>query len=109
MIVLPVFFIFALYQPVFFKYLIFVFILILTFLIFFQQHFIKEQSQLDLTKEEFREQANLLEAEILKEKQLIQAFRQKIENYSQLKDLTERILKSIAEQDYKKNPKSFEA
>ncbi len=61
-------------------------------LLFFRQHVIRRRSEFDLQKEEYAERVNLLEAEMDKEWQTIEAFQRKITNFSRLKGLTEKLL-----------------
>jgi len=65
--------------------------LVIIFLIVLRNLLIKRQSFYNLRNEEYREKANLLESEITKEAHAVFSFRDKIENYFQLKDLTERL------------------
>lgn len=91
------FFVFAIYgHPTFFIFLIETLILSICILIIFHYRFARKQAEIDLQKEDFLEKANILEAEIIDEERSIDAFRSKIENYSYLKEITEKLSMSFS-------------
>jgi len=59
----------------------------------------RRRSEFDLQKEEYSERVNLLEAEMDKEWQTIEAFHRKITNFSHLKGLTEKLLMCFTVED----------
>ncbi len=68
-------------------------------LLAFHQRLMRKQSMIALQKEEYFEKANLLKAELDQEWETIESFRRKIINYSQLKDLTEKLSLSLSLED----------
>ncbi len=60
-------------------------------LVIFHRRLSQKQSLISLQKEEYFEKTNMLKAELSNEWQTIEVFRHKIINYSQLKDLTEKL------------------
>ncbi len=68
-------------------------------LLLFHQRLMRKQSTISLQKEEYFEKANLLKAELDQEWETIESFRRKIINYSQLKDLTEKLSLSLSLED----------
>ena len=69
--------------------------MIMMYLIFFQRQRNQRQAVVELHRQDTREQVNLLNAEILDEKNKIEAFRKKITDFLQLKYLTERLSSSL--------------
>ena len=65
----------------------------------FHRRLQKKQSQIALLKEEYFERANLLKAELQHEWETIASLRLKIINYSQLKDLTEKLSLCLSLED----------
>lgn len=65
----------------------------------FHRRYLKKQSQISLLKEEYFEKANLLKVELQHEWETIASLRLKIINYSQLKDLTEKLSLSLSMED----------
>ena len=63
----------------------------LMFLVSFSQSLIKKQTKTELGRQDYVEKSNLLQAEIEKERLIAESYRKKIINYSQLKDLTEKL------------------
>jgi diguanylate cyclase (GGDEF)-like protein len=88
----------AKYQTAFF-YLAAALIVNIILLIAFHQRLTKKQSLITLQKEEYFEKTNMLKAELIGEWQIIEAFRRKIVNYSQLKELTEKLSMCLSLQD----------
>lgn len=61
----------------------------------FHRRLAQKQSQINIQKEEYFEKANVLKADIDKEWKAVESFRRKIVNYSQLKELTEKLSSSL--------------
>lgn len=72
---------------------------ILIFLSTFHFQLIRKKAEIALQEQDCLEKANLLQAETEKEGRAIESFRRKIINYSQLKDLTERLSTSFTLKD----------
>jgi diguanylate cyclase (GGDEF)-like protein len=85
------FFIYAAKYHVAFLYLAAALVINIILLMVFHQRLAQKQSFITLQKEEYFEKTNMLKAELSNEWQMIEAFRRKIINYSQLKDLTEKL------------------
>jgi len=91
------FFIFALsIDRRFFIFIIASLLLIIPYLIFFQYHFLQNKAATDLQIQDIREEINLVDAQIFEEKKKIDAFRKKITDFLQLKNLTERLSLSLS-------------
>ncbi len=87
---LAVFFLYALkVQHSFFMTIGMTHVVVIAFLLFFQNVDLKRRSQFELERQDFIEKTNILQAEIGKEEQALHSYQKKIVNYSQLKDLTE--------------------
>ncbi|MEI7999039.1 MAG: hypothetical protein WCH62_05990, partial [Candidatus Omnitrophota bacterium] len=91
--VLPLvgFFIYAAEYPAAFLFIAVALLVNLVLLVIFHKRLSQKQSFISLQKEEYFEKTNMLKAEISNEWQTIETFRHKIINYSQLKDLTEKL------------------
>ncbi len=85
------FFVYAAKYHAAFFYLAGALVLNIILLVASHQRLSKKQALLSLQKEEYFERTNMLKAELSGEWQIIEAFRRKIINYSQLKDLTEKL------------------
>jgi diguanylate cyclase (GGDEF)-like protein len=83
------------YQTTFFIFLGLSLLLSILLLVSFHRRLVQKQSQINIQKEEYFEKANLMKAELNKEWRAIESFRRKIINYSQLKDLTEKLGMSL--------------
>ena len=91
-ILLVVFFLYALkVQRGFFVTIGITQLFVIAILVFLQNVYLKNRAQSDLEKQDYVEKTNLLQVEIDKERQALQAYQNKIVNYSQLKDLTEHL------------------
>jgi diguanylate cyclase (GGDEF)-like protein len=89
---LILFFVYAAqYQVEFFFYLALAFAVNILILVAFYRRLKRKRSQVKLQKEDFFERANLLRADLEKEREVIDAFRRKIVSYSQLKGLVEKL------------------
>jgi len=78
------------YQP-FFNYLVVALGVSVAISLMAQMRLTRKFAELDLQKQEYIERSNLLEAESVKEWQLIDSLQKRIVDYSQLKDLTEKL------------------
>ena len=85
------FFIYAAKYPAAFFILAITLMALIIFLVSFHQRLSRKQSIISLQKEEYFEKTNMLKAELSNEWQNIETLRHKIINYSQLKDLTEKL------------------
>ncbi len=85
------FFIYAAKNHVAFFFLAAALMVNIILLVAFHQRLAKKQAAITLQKEEYFEKTNLLKAELEKEWRTIESLRHKIVNYSQLKDLTEKL------------------
>ncbi len=85
------FFFYATKYHVVFFYLAGLLAVVIVLLIIFHRRLSQKQSLIVLQKEEYFEKTNMLKAELNGEWQSIEAFRRKIINYSQLKNLTEKL------------------
>lgn len=83
------------FQSVFFLFLGVGLLLNIILLFSFHRRLTIKQSQINIQKEEYFEKANVLKAEIEKEWKAVESFRRKIINYSQLKELTEKLSASL--------------
>jgi len=91
------FFIYAsLYEIRFFAVLAIILIIIICYLIYNRHTLRIRESEIILQKEDCLEKANLLKVEISKEDRAIKASREKIEDFSQLKDVTEKLSLSLS-------------
>ena len=81
----------AKYQAAFFYYLALALVFNIILLVAFHRRLSQKQSLITLQKEEYFEKTNMLKAELNSEWQIIESFRRKIVNYSQLKELTEKL------------------
>ncbi len=88
----------AKYQAAFF-FLAAALIINIIVLVSFNKRLSKKQAFISLQKEEYFERANMLKAELSNEAQAIEALRHKIVNYSQLKDLTEKLNMCLSLED----------
>lgn len=61
----------------------------------FHRQLVLKQSEIKIQKEEYFEKANLLKSDIDQEWAAIESFREKIINYSRLKDMTEKLSMSL--------------
>ncbi len=108
LIPLIVFFIYsARYQPNFFVLLTIVQFVIIAFLIPFRLQIVRKRAEVNLQKQDILERINLLRADILREKKLTESLREKIVNYTRLKDLTEQLAQSLAVNDATNTALSF--
>lgn len=85
------FFVYAAKYPAAFFFLAAALLVNIILLIAFHRRLSRRQATISLQKEEYFEKTNMLKAELEKEWQSIESFRRKIINYSQLKDLTEKL------------------
>lgn len=85
------FFVYAAKYHAAFLYLSGALLVNIVLLIVFHNRLSKKQSFITLQKEEYFEKTNMLKSELSNEWLMIEAFRRKIINYSQLKDLTEKL------------------
>jgi len=83
----------------FFRYLTLSLIVLLGVLIYFRRHMRKISTAMDLRKQDFLEKSNLVEDEVNREWLKIESLRKKIVNYSQLKELTEKLIRSFTIDD----------
>lgn len=91
LIPLGAFFIYAAKNPSGFLFLSIALVINLLLLIRFHMRLSRKQSNISLEKEEYFERANVMKIELEREWETIEAYRRKILNYSQLKDLTEKL------------------
>ena len=89
-------FIYATRYQLTFVFLVIALLINIAFLIAFHKRLAQKQSRISLQKEEYFEKANILKSELEHEWQTIESFRKKIVNYSQLKDLTEKLSASLS-------------
>ncbi len=61
----------------------------------FHKQLVAKQAEIKIQKEEYFEQANMLKSDLEKEWAEIESFREKIVNYSRLKDMTEKLSMSL--------------
>jgi diguanylate cyclase (GGDEF)-like protein len=85
------FFVYATRNPTAYFFLAVSLLADIILLVTFHRRLQKKQSQIFLQKEEYFEKANLLKVELQHERETIASLRLKIINYSQLKDLTEKL------------------
>jgi diguanylate cyclase (GGDEF)-like protein len=93
------FFVYAAKYHAAFLYLAAALVVNIILLITFHKRLSKKQSLITLQKEEYFERTNMLKAELIGEWQIIEAFRRKIVNYSQLKELTEKLSMCLSLQE----------
>jgi len=93
------FFVYATKNPVAYFFLAAALLANIFLLMSFHRRLQKKQSEIALLKEEYFEKANLLKAELQHEWETIASLRLKIINYSQLKDLTEKLSTCLSLED----------
>ena len=93
------FFVYATQNPVAYFFLAFALLVNILLLVAFHRRLEKKQSQIALLKEEYFEKANVLKAELQHEWETIASLRLKIINYSQLKELTEKLSLCLSLED----------
>ncbi len=94
------FFVYAkVYQPHFFIFLALALLACILLLVSLHIRLIKKQAEISLQKQDYLERVNLIEAEILKQEQTIEALRQKIINHALLKELTEKLTMCLTLED----------
>jgi len=97
------FFVFAtVFEPKFFILLAAGLAACILYLIPLRNRLIEKQSEIKLQIQNYTEQTNLVEADIQQEQIAIEAFRNKIVNFSQLKGLTERLSMCLTLEDTSK-------
>jgi len=97
------FFVFAtVFEPKFFIFLTAGLVVCILYLIPLRNRLIEKQSEIGLQIQNYTEQTNLVEADIQRERIAIEAFRDKIVNFSQLKGLTERLSMCLTLEDTSK-------
>ena len=79
------------FEKIFFIIIALAQISIFSFLFPFRNHLIKKQAQRELERQDYLEKTNLLQAEITKERLVLESYRKKIISYAQLKGLTEQL------------------
>ena len=85
------FFVYATKYPTAFLFLAAALLVNIILLVSFHRRLSQKQATISLQKEEYFEKTNMLRAELSNEWQTIEALQRKIINYSQLKDLTEKL------------------
>ncbi|MBF0570928.1 MAG: sensor domain-containing diguanylate cyclase [Candidatus Omnitrophica bacterium] len=93
------FFVYATRNPAAYFFLVVALLADIFLLAAFHGRLQKKQSQIAILKEEYFEKANLLKAELQHEWETIASLRLKIINYSQLKDLTEKLSLCLSLED----------
>jgi diguanylate cyclase (GGDEF)-like protein len=93
------FFVYATHNPIAYIFLAAALLADILLLIAFHNRLQTKQSQIAVLKEEYFEKANLLKAELQHEWDTIASLRLKIINYSQLKDLTEKLSMCLSLED----------
>lgn len=83
-------------RPSFFILLAISLAFIIGFLVFFRGRLVAACAQCEVRRQDFLEQANLLESEIEKERQAVRSLQKKIVDYGRLKDLAEELNKSFS-------------
>ena len=86
-------------SPGFFVYLTIALSLALAYLVMRWNRLTKKRAETELQTQNYREYANLIEAEIRQERAAIDSFREKIVNYDQLKVLTEKLSMCLTLED----------
>jgi len=81
----------AIFKPEYFVIISAVQLLIILYLFILQKKLLRKQAFHNLEKENYREKINLLGVEIENETNAVSSFKEKIESYSQLKILTEKL------------------
>lgn len=89
-------------RPQFFIFIIAALVFISGLLIFFRRRLASIRAQHDIRRQDFLEQANLLESDIGKEWQSVRSFQKKMVDYGQLKDIAEKLNETFALQDTSK-------
>ena len=95
-LILPIFIIFTFRaRPQPFLFILAALVMVSGLLIFFYRRFTRLRAEYDIKRQDFREQANLLESDIEKEWQSVNALKKKMVDYGQLKEFAEKLNQSF--------------